>query len=285
MEDVYPYYLKPDKPFHIEPLPIYSLEQNVDCFYKYKRSYENLYIGNINKEHLLLKPSHGLLNEIKPFLVNHKRYLRVIDVNDRPRRILPKICWLTDSFFKNKLEHPVCVHYNPRIQQNVIHPGAIRIHVLTLFQETEAVNCFYFNTGGVHFDFMESLKILDQDELLKLQKNMQVVLMADHGSIIPHVNLDPQSNDPAITRWTEFICKRLADPNFKISTNYPIVNLLPWTTENNDSTVEIRLDDSVNELHPQWEDIVCKCIILSIIGKPYKSPLLNIEHKLNVMTP
>jgi hypothetical protein len=154
-----------------------------------------------------------------------------------------------------------------------------------LFQEAQSVNCFYFNTGGVQFDFMQSLKIINQDELLTLKKNMEVVLMADHGSIIPHVNLDPQSNDPAITRWTEFICKRLIDPAFKISINYPIVDLLPWATQNNDSTVEIHIDSSVNELHPEWEDIVCKCIILSIIGKSYKSPLLTIEHKLNVMTP
>lgn len=285
MNDAYPYFLKPDEQFHIKSLPIYTLESNVNFFYSHKQSDENLYIGSIDKEHLFLKHSHSLLNEIKPFLVHYKRYFRVVDVRDRLRRILPKVCWLTDSFFKKGFEYPVCVHYNPRIQKNVIHPGAIRIHVIKLFQEANAVNCFYFNTGGVNFDFMSSLKIINQNDLLKLKKNMELMLTADHGSIIPHINLDPNSNDTAITIWTEFIHHRLTDSNFKISINYPIFELHPWTTQNNDATVKIHVDSSVNELHPKWEDIVCKCIILSIIGRSYKSDLLIIEHTLAVTTP
>jgi len=285
MTEAYPYFLPDKSHFNLGPIPINGTQQNIEFFYNYKQLSEHLYRGEIGKEHLLLKPSSSLLPEIIPFLSNFEEYFRVIDIGERLRRILPKICWLADSFFKNGLAHPVCVHYNPRIQQNVIHPGGIRNHVIKLFHTWPTVDCFYFNTGGVKFNFMKSLEAVSLSKLLSYKETMHMKLIADHCSIIPHINLDPWSVDPNVTTWTEFVYRRLANPYFKISSNRPIPYLEPWTKSNDQYAIEITIDENVNESHPEWNDIVCKCIILSIIGKSYKSDLLNIVHKIVVTTP
>ena len=285
MIETYPYFLKDNNQFNLESIPINSVQKNIDFFYSYKRSSEYLYRGEIGKDHLLLKPSGSLLYEITPFLINFEEYFQVIDIHERSRRILPKICWLADSFFKNGLANPICVHYNPRIQQNVIHPGGIRNHIIKLFYNLPTVDCFYFNTGGVKFDFMKSLQNVTSDKLLSYKETMYMNLVADHCSIIPHINLDPWSVNTNVEKWTEFVYRRLSNPYFKIYSNRPITHMEPWTTANDDHAIEITINASVNESHPAWNDIVCKCIILSIIGKSYESDLLTVVHKIAVTTP
>ena len=285
MIETYPYLLKKDNHFNLESIPINSVQKNINFFYTYKRSSENLYRGEIGKDHLLLKPSSSLLYEIIPFLINFEEYFRVIDIHERSRRILPKICWLADSFFKNGLAQPICVHYNPRIQQNVIHPGGIRNHLIKLFHDLPTVDCFYFNTGGVKFDFMKELQVVSSEELLSCKETMYIHLVADHCSIIPHINLDPWSVNLNVEKWTEFIYRRLSNPNFKIYSNKTITHMEPWTTVNDEHAIEITISENLNEWDPEWNDVVCKSIILSIIGKSYKSDLLTVVHKIAVTTP
>jgi hypothetical protein len=63
----------------------------------------------------------------------------------------------------------------------------------------------YFNTGGVDFDFMKSLKIFKKEDVIQYTQNIEIELVADHGSIIPHFNLDVTSVVPNVEIWHDFI--------------------------------------------------------------------------------
>lgn len=279
----YPYSLSPTTWFHLEPIPVFGTEERVDFFHKYKRPTEHLYIGNIDAKHLALETSSSLIPRINNYFLQ-EQFLDENISEDVTKRLLPKICWLADSFFKIGFTHPVLVHYNPRIKQNVIHPGSVRSVIIRLFHTTLNANCMYFNTGGVNFDFMKSLRILTKDELLGYKENIDIEMVADHGSIIPHINLDIRSVKTNIKRWQEFIYRRLTSQTFSIFCNQDIKILRPWyVARAEDANIEIIIDKlQVNEI---YDDIICKAVILSIIGKSYSSPSLTVKHKLTFSTP
>lgn len=281
----HPYKLQPDGQFNLESIPVYGTEERVEFFYKYKRPAENLYTGYIDKSNLLLKDSKSLLDSIIAYFLK-KQFLtpREVIVNNFNNRLLPKVCWIVDSFFKTGLKYPVAVHYNPRIQQNVMHPGSIRNHAIKLFQDTSLVNCLYYNTGGVEFEFMKSLKLVTGEDLLKHNDTMQIELVADHCSIIPHINLDASSVNLNVEKWHEFIYRRITSPTFTIYCNKSIGILVPWYKPADEAQIEIIIGD-ITDQHPEWNDIVCKCVILAILGRSYKSELLTVNHKLSFATP
>jgi hypothetical protein len=279
MRNFYPYALPDKTPFHLETIPIFGTEERIDFFYKYKRATENLYIGEIDKSNLLLKDSSTTLNPILNYFIK-KRFLNDDIINDVNERVFPKLCWLTDSFMKSGFKYPLSVHYNPRIQQNVIHPGSIRNHVIHLFHTIPTVKCLYFNTGGVEFDFMKSLKIFTDKELLKLKENIEIEIVADHGAIIPHINLDAVSVKPNILVWQNFIRRRLASQTFTIYSNIDIGIFAPWSTSEDEARIQIYVKDNT-----AWSDIVCKCAILAVIGKSYESDSLTVISKDSFETP
>jgi hypothetical protein len=276
----HPYIIRPDTEFNLESIPVFEIDNRIDFFYQYKRSTENLYLGNIDKKHLLLKRSESLLDSIKSYFVNNQYESQEI-VDDFGKRLFPKVCWLTDSFLKNGFRYPISVHYNPRLQTNVVHPGSIRNHVIKLFHQEPAVNCLYFNTGGVDFEYINSLKIFNKEDLLKYKDVIQLELVADHASIIPHINLDPNSVKPNIVKWQEFIYRRLMSPSFTISSNIKIDILLPWYV-NSGANIEITIGN-VSDL--ELVDIVCKAAILAILGKSYSTPELTVKHNIAFETP
>lgn len=280
MKHQHPYSIRPDIEFNLESIPVYGTEERIEFFYKYKRSTENLYLGNINKDYLLLKKSESLLNSVDSYFVN-KQYESKKIVDDFSKRLFPKVCWLTNSFFKNGFKYPVAVHYNPRLQANVIHPGSIRNHVIKLFQQDPSVYCLYFNTGGVDFDFIKSLEVFTKEDLLKHKDNVQIELVADHVSIIPHINLDPNSVKPNIIKWQEFIQRRLNSPSFSIASNREIDILLPWYNKSK-ADIEITIGDVAGN---QYVDIVCKAAILAIIGKSYSDDNITVKHNVSFDTP
>ena len=280
MKNRHPYIIRPNTEFNLEPIPVFGTDNRIDFFYQYKRSTENLYLGNIDKKHLLLKRSGSLLDSINSYFIN-KQYESKEIVDDFGKRLFPKVCWLTDSFLKNGFRYPISVHYNPRLQTNVIHPGSIRNHVIKLFHQEPAVNCLYFNTGGVNFEYLNSLKIFNKEDLLKYKDCSYLELVADHTSIIPHINLDPGSVKPNIVNWQEFIYRRLISPTFTISANKKIDILRPWYVNSN-ANIEITVGE-VSEL--ELDDITCKAAILAILGKSCETPELTVKHNISFGTP
>jgi hypothetical protein len=281
MRNSYPYSLPQDCPFHLETIPIFGTIERIEFFYNYKRDNERLYVGNIDKDNLLLKESDDLLNSIKNYFFE-KQFENEKIVNNFNRRLFPKVCWLTDAYFKQGFKYPISVHYNPRIQRNVIHPGAIRNHIIKLFQTEQAVKCLYFNTGGVKFEFLKSLNVMDKSVLLGYKSNMEIELVADHGSIIPHINLDATSVRPSIEKWQDFIRTRLTSQEFTICSNKHIDFLQPWSISNDTANIEIIIGD-VND--NEWDDILCKAVILAVLGKSYESEKLTVKHKSVIDTP
>jgi hypothetical protein len=280
----HPYKIAPDVQFNLESIPVFGIEERINFFYKYKRTNENLYLGKINKDNLLLKPSDSLLRSVEPYFVK-KQFLDPRIVTDFSKRLFPKVCWLTDSFFKNGFKYPISAHYNPRIEKNVIHPGSIRNHVIKLFQTTDDVNCLYFNSGGVSFDFMNTLRVVEQDELIKFKDDIQIELVADHASIIPHINLDYKSVAPNIVRWQEFIYRRLTSPTFTMSCNANINMFVPWFTTEDKSYINVTINEPLSKkTKPVQDDIICKIAILSILGRSYQCDDFKITHKISFST-
>jgi hypothetical protein len=278
MKNFYPYKLPSQEPFHLETIPVFGTEERIDFFYKYKRPTENLYIGEIDKTNLLLKNSDTILNSVVNYFIK-QQFLNDDITNDLSGRIFPKICWLTDSFRKHGFKYPLSVHYNPRIQQNVIHPGSIRNHIIHLFHTTPTVNCLYFNTGGVEFDFIKSLRIFTNNELLRLKENIEIEMVADHGAIIPHINLDVVSVKPNVLIWQDFIRKRLASQTFTIYSNVDIEMFTPWSASEEEARIQIYVKDKISA------DIVCICAILAVLGKSYESESLTVISKDSFETP
>lgn len=283
-QNKHPYVIDPEVQFNLESIPVFGTEERIEFFYKYKRQNENLYLGNINKDSLLLKPSDSLLRSIESYFLK-KQFLDPTIVTDFNKRLFPKVCWITDSYFKHGFNHPVAVHYNPRLQKNVMHPGSIRNHVIKLFHSTPDVNCLYFNSGGVVFDFMSVLRVVEKEELLKLKDDIQIELVADHTSIIPHINLDYKSVTPNINRWQEFVYRRLISPTFTVSCNDSIDLFIPWLTDEDKSNIDIKIYESVFEKPKSIrDDIICKIAILSILGKSYQCEDFSITHKISFST-
>jgi len=281
MKNSYPYTIPKDVPFHREAIPIFGTVERIEFFYKYKRDSEKLYVGNIATDNLLLKESNDLLNSIKNYFVE-KQFENKNIVNDFNRRLFPKVCWLADAHFKQGFKYPISVHYNPRIRQNVIHPGSVRNHIIKLFQQEQPVKCLYFNTGGVKFDFMNLLGIFSKGDLLEYKENLEIELIADHGSIIPHLNLDPTSVKPNIEKWQDFIFARLTSQDFSIFSNKHVDFLQPWMVSEVDANIEIIIGDVTGS---EWDDIQCKLAILAILGKSYSSGKLTVNHKRVIATP
>jgi hypothetical protein len=276
----HPYIIRPDTEFNLEPIPVFGTDNRIDFFYQYKRSTENLYLGNIDKKYLSLKRTQSLFNSIESYFIN-KQYESQDIIDDFSKRLFPKVCWLTDSFLKNGFRYPISVHYNPRLQTNVIHPGSIRNHVIKLFHQEPTVNCLYFNTGGVKFEYINSLKLFNKEDLLKYKDCSYLELVADHTSIIPHINLDPGSVKPNIVKWQEFIYRRLISPTFTISANKRIDILLPWYVRNN-ANIEITIGNVANE---EWIDYACKAVILAVLGRSCETPELTVKHNILFGTP
>lgn len=280
MRNLYPYSIPDQTSFHRESIPVFGSVERIEFFYKYKRTTENLYIGEIDKHHLMLIDSDSLLNSIRKYFDN-RLYLSESLANYSANKLFPKICWLVNSFLTKGLTHPIAVHYNPRIQRNVIHPGSVRAQVIKLFQNTPNVNCLYFNTGGVEFEFLKSMKIFDKNELLNATDNMEIELVADHGSIIPHINLDASSVRPTVLSWQYFIYRRLLSSSFSVFSTIDV--LQPWYADENNSNIQIYIKNE--SLITDWPSLLCKAIILSIVGKSYESDTLTVVHKNSFETP
>jgi hypothetical protein len=143
----------------------------------------------------------------------------------------------------------------------------------------------YFNTGGVDFDFMKSLRVFEKNELVRYIQNIEIELVADHGSIIPHINLDAMSVQVNIEKWHEFVHHRLISPTFTINRTAGIDLLSPWYVDDDIADIEIHIDESIDNSHVMYNEIVCKALIVSVIGKAYSSDVLTVKHKHTFETP
>lgn len=271
MEELYPYSLNPTGHFHLNTLPVFGTLERIDFFYNYKRKSENLYLGDIKVSDLGYV-FHDLTASITNYFLG-KQYLDSNIHLDLRKRIFPKLCWLADDVLNQGFRFPINVHYNPRIEKNVVHPGSIRAKILKLFKPTSSVNCLYFNTGGVEFEFMENMRIFSKEELLSYKTGLEIELVADHGSIIPHLNLDGHSVRPSSAQWQSVMKEKILSNDFKIYYDTEIEFFKPWYCSKEHAKIEIYTDFTKKEI---ISDVKTKIAILAVLGKSYECPSFKI---------
>lgn len=176
-------------------------------FQNYKHPNEDLYFGTINLDNFNLPSFEYIYSDIE-------NYINVgIDMNLDLDNITTtslgwqldsfiKLCWLTEEHLNNRLSNPLGAHYNPRLEKNIIHPGGSRQKILKLW-DVEKFQFYYFNTTGIQFDWMSELKIVNVPAVCYF------VLVADHGSLIPHVHFDQPLITRNVPRYHEVIRKRI----------------------------------------------------------------------------
>jgi hypothetical protein len=245
-----------------------STLEKIDLFYKIKKESENIYKGKIDNN--LIFQSNFKQDIVK--YLKERKFLQTLYITESysPSDYqFPKCCWLADSLLTGSFDNPLSIHYNPRIQQNVVHPGQSRSYISRLFQK-EKIDCLYFNTSGVKFPWMKSLVPVSKDELTKL--NFYIFsLAADHGSLIPHVYFGNQEDTfQHVFKYHNLIKSRLSNMQFRIKSNVVIDPLEYWTTSDPNTHIEIYIKDVNND-----DDVVRACI-LAILGKPYVSETLKV---------
>lgn len=164
----------------------YLIQLFLDC----KLPEENLYLGKMPKSALLFEQPTSILKDIVRYFSDniHLKYLGVNDSYTRVIENFPKLCWLTEEYFAGTLRNPIGVHYNPRLGQNVIHPGGTRQRVINLWHREDTVQAVYFNTGGKKFNWLEKLSPVDILDIV--DPTVFLALVPDHGSLIPHIHYD-----------------------------------------------------------------------------------------------
>lgn len=142
--------------------------------------------------------------------------------------IICKALWLITEYLDNNktFDNPMCAHYNPIRQDNIIHPGGFRKKLLKMYNDADDdVRVFYFNTGG--FYHTETMADLERKDFLDLKSDVfqglsaNGSLVAEHGTLIPHIYV---GSDVIYNRQYEFldiIAERITDPEFKICFNEP----------------------------------------------------------------
>jgi hypothetical protein len=254
-------------------LPL-ALNERIIIFEKCLGLNESLFRGKISKKLLKFTPAEYTYSRIEKYFLE-KKYLEVVQENELDRgnnRDLEdfiKLCWLTDEYLTNGFNNPINVHYNPRIKKNVIHPGGSRNQIINLFQ-TSPVDCLYFNTGGVYFDWMKDFKKIDIKNLIGTNDLdlSYVALVADHGSIIPHIHLQANTIPSGIFKFYNVIKENLKTIKIKSNVNIHVLSNFLSTSDYN---VCINFKNTEN-----FEDI-CRAVLMSVLKRNYASDSLSIE--------
>lgn len=189
--------------------------------------------------------------------------------------IITKTAYLTKEYLSaGGFRDPLCTHYNPRKDTQVIHPGGTRQIVLELFDAKE-INTFYFNTRGAEFDFMKNLQPIDLDECIL--EGYNVAIVPDHGSLIPHIlRIKGYNTNPiGMTTMHRSINSRFTNKDFKIASNYEIEFLQPWlTTKTKKSNIDVFFLDK----QPSRKTML-KAVYLILSGMNYINKDLQVVHK------
>jgi len=186
-------------------------------FFNYKHQNECLGLATVNKDMLSYDTVGNIKNEIKEFLTtglftsinwdnisvdNFEQYKNEYKV---PIENYCKLVWLTKDYITNQsFKNPLGVHWDTRENKWVIHPGGSRQKVIDLFH-TGPLEILAFNTGGIELNF--DRVFLNYTELKNYfkQYEMYLCVVADQGSLIPHVHFN--KNDTIINEVHRYYLK------------------------------------------------------------------------------
>ena len=235
-----------------------SNEECIELFKKYKKDSEDIYVGMIPKCEISLSTSKEIYKDIETYFLKQLYRTNLVDDTFDPYlKKFVKLCWLTDEYLTKGFVNPLGVHYNPRLHKNIVHPGASRQQVLSLFHDTD-IDCIFFNTNGRKYEWMKTLRKADITEFCA--DDVYITIVPDHGSLIPHMHLNQESIPVNVISYQKTIQERLL--NFRISSNVEISILTPWANSKNPN---VKLEFKKH----YTEGDICRAIILSLLKKNY----------------
>lgn len=174
-------------------------------FFRYMQPGEKIGLATVDKDLLCYNTVGNLKNEVNQFL-SYGIY-NSIDWNNisvcgsktykdnykDPIENYCKLVWLTRDYIENKsFKHPVGIHWDIHSKKWIIHPGGSRQKILHLFHQGP-LKVLAFNTGGVKLSFDKTF--LDYNDMKQYfsYPEMYLCVVADQGSLIPHVHFNKES--------------------------------------------------------------------------------------------
>ena len=181
----------------LENLPDHSTK-----FFEYKANDEFVGIAVLSKESMNLNAINCLHDDISYYfkyginktidwnILNYKMkdyYTYQAQVENYIKAV-----WLAHDFIVNKgFKNPVGCFWNPRNHNWSVHPGGSRQKILKLFGD-ENIETLCFNTGGVSCEFKKIFTSFDDITSYYNSNDISLVIVADHGSLIPHIHFDQE---------------------------------------------------------------------------------------------
>lgn len=180
----------PQFDYVLDTLPNQSLENQKLLYETFLRPGENVYFGPVPKSALKFDRDQDITSIMSKFFVKKLYKRKEYNVRDTSHENVEfkdflKLCWLTQQYFTVGFKSYFGAHYNPRTQQNVIHPGGGRNIVYKLFDNNDYITMFYFNTLEQQWPWLSDMYPLSFDKLTEMGYGVQFV--ADHSSLIPHI--------------------------------------------------------------------------------------------------
>ena len=225
---------------------------HLDLFYKYKHDYEFFGIANFIKEECALPSLDWVLQQMSNFFNTgiHLTNLNDVYLNDASSwqsniESYCKLVWLTNEYLNSslKFKNLMGVHYNPEIKMWDIHPGGSRQTVFNLFGPNQ-IEMIAFNTTGIDCNFTKIFE--NKSELYDYFGNdIDFVVTADHGTLIPHLHFDQYELSQSIVHWANNIV-------YFWNTTNVVGNIPKWVTDNNSTTknktLELLVDGNTESL-------------------------------------
>lgn len=269
------------------------------------RDGESLWVGTIKKGHLEFTNPEDPWSKISEFF--KKGLHRSLDLNYQAKfgtgsegmpdisvELLPKMAWLAHEYILNdlKFDNPMCTHYDPRKNDNIIHPGGMRKVIMELYAPPHSpVDVFYFNTGGFYnHKVMEDLELIDSQALRDRYFDGGTItgcLVADHGTLVPHLMV---GSGVIHNRQQEYLTDmlRIAQaPWFKMffNTPYAYVNA-PYldflTNDHKEASVVVTIKEPQNhgqEDHFLNNKFLTIGVIHALMNVPYEDPHISVVIK------
>jgi len=266
------YTIDPCTPFLLDPIKVGGSEA-IEIANKTWRDGEKLYLGKVPKELLSFDNDGEIISQTDAYFHKKKYASNIDDLPEVDRGLDPdmelfaKFVWLFNEHRNKGFYNPIGVHYNPRAQTHVIHPGGCRNKVLKLFHEGP-IYSIYFTTNNYFEPWLTDLTPVTIEQFNN-QHPGTLVLVPDHGALIPHFLVDTNIIPDGIITWHKKIQSRLE--SLSIKTNVRLRWLEPWVRKN--ANVEIECTD-------QAEDIDhVKALVHILSGLEYTSDTITVRNK------
>tara|TARA_B110000977_G_C11088504_1_gene495740 strand:- start:47 stop:850 length:804 start_codon:yes stop_codon:yes gene_type:complete len=231
-------------------------DSHPSLFFKYMQPGEKIGLATVDKDLLCYDTIHNLKSEINNFLsygIHSNLNWNTVDIHTKlykdsykvPIENYCKLAWLTHDYIKNKsFKHPVGIHWDMQSKKWIIHPGGSRQKIIHLFHQGP-LKVLAFNTGGVKLLFDKTF--LDYDDMKQYFNcpEMYLCLVADQGSLIPHIHFNKErtiinSVHGYYIKLKKFFTKTKLVANFDLTEfGYTV----PKTYKN---TINITIEDSTS---------------------------------------